>query len=73
MVSFPLPFHVVTLALDICHRRGIPYILSEMMHTYPHPYDHLVHVPHHHIVFTIPKLIRRCFLIDRRLLADLSR
>jgi len=32
-----------------------------------------VTVPHRQIVFSIPKLIRRCFLFDRKLLADLSR
>jgi hypothetical protein len=32
-----------------------------------------VTVPHRYIVFSIPKLIRRCFLFDRTLLADLSR
>lgn len=30
-------------------------------------------VPHRHIVFSIPKLIRRCFLYNRKLLAELSR
>jgi len=35
--------------------------------------DLAVTVPHRHIVFSIPKLIRRCFLFDRKLLADLSR
>jgi len=30
-------------------------------------------VPHRHIIFSIPKLIRRCFLFDRKLLAALSR
>ena len=35
--------------------------------------DLAVTVPHRHIVFSIPKLIRRCFLFDRTLLADLSR
>lgn len=32
-----------------------------------------VTVPHRHVIFSIPKLIRRCFLFDRTLLADLSR
>jgi len=32
-----------------------------------------VTVPHRHIIFSIPKLIRRCFMFDRKLLADLSR
>jgi hypothetical protein len=35
--------------------------------------DLAVIIPHRHIVFSIPKLIRRCFLFDRKLLADLSR
>ena len=35
--------------------------------------DLAVTVPHRHIVFSIPKLIRRFFLFDRKLLADLSR
>lgn len=35
--------------------------------------DLAVTVPHRHIIFSIPKLIRRCFLFDRKLLAALSR
>ena len=30
-------------------------------------------VPHRHFVFSIPKILRRYFLYDRKLLADLSR
>ena len=30
-------------------------------------------VPHRHFVFSIPKLVRKCFLYDRSLLTDLSR
>ncbi len=30
-------------------------------------------VPHRHIVFSIPKILRRCFLYDRKRLTDLSR
>jgi len=30
-------------------------------------------VPHRHLVFSIPKILRRYFLFDRKLLADLSR
>ena len=30
-------------------------------------------VPHRHVVFGIPKILRRYFLYDRKLLADLSR
>ena len=30
-------------------------------------------VPHRHIVFNIPKILRRCFLYDRERLTDLSR
>ena len=29
-------------------------------------------VPHRHIVFSIPKILRRCFLYDRKRLTDLS-
>jgi hypothetical protein len=35
--------------------------------------DVLKQVPHRHFVFSIPKILRRYFLYDRRLLADLSR
>jgi len=30
-------------------------------------------VPHRHFVFSIPKILRRYFLYDRKLLSDLSR
>jgi hypothetical protein len=30
-------------------------------------------VPHRHVVFSIPKILRRYFLYDRKLLSDLSR
>ena len=30
-------------------------------------------VPHRHFIFSIPKMLRRYFLYDRRLLSDLSR
>jgi len=30
-------------------------------------------VPHRHIVFSIPKILRRCFLYGRKRLTDLSR
>ncbi len=30
-------------------------------------------VPHRHFVFSIPKILRRCFLYDRKLLSELSR
>ena len=30
-------------------------------------------VPHRHIVFSIPRIPRRCFLYDRKRLTDLSR
>ena len=30
-------------------------------------------IPHRHFVFSIPKILRRYFLYDRKLLADLSR
>jgi hypothetical protein len=30
-------------------------------------------VPHRHFIFSIPKILRRYFLYDRRLLSDLSR
>jgi len=30
-------------------------------------------VPHRHVVFSIPKILRRYFLYDRSLLSDLSR
>jgi hypothetical protein len=33
----------------------------------------LKEVPHRHFVFSIPKILRRYFLYDRKLLADLSR
>jgi len=29
-------------------------------------------VPHRHFVFSIPKILRRYFLYDRKLLSDLS-
>jgi hypothetical protein len=35
--------------------------------------DVLKKVPHRHFVFSIPKILRRYFLYDRKLLADLSR
>jgi hypothetical protein len=35
--------------------------------------DDLKKIPHRHFVFSIPKILRRYFLYDRRLLADLSR
>ena len=35
--------------------------------------DVLKKVPHRHFIFSIPKILRRCFLYDRKLLADLSR
>ena len=35
--------------------------------------DVLKKIPHRHFVFSIPKILRRYFLYDRRLLADLSR
>jgi len=35
--------------------------------------DVLTRVPHRHFVFSIPKILRRYFLYDRKLLADLSR
>ncbi|TRZ75934.1 MAG: transposase [Deltaproteobacteria bacterium] len=35
--------------------------------------DVLKRVPHRHFVFSIPKILRRYFLYDRKLLADLSR
>ena len=35
--------------------------------------DVLKKIPHRHFVFSIPKIIRRYFLYDRKLLADLSR
>lgn len=35
--------------------------------------DVLKRVPHRHFVFGIPKMLRRYFLYDRKLLADLSR
>jgi hypothetical protein len=35
--------------------------------------DVLKRAPHRHFVFCIPKIIRRYFLYDRKLLADLSR
>jgi hypothetical protein len=30
-------------------------------------------VPHRHIVFSIPKILNRCFLHDRKRLTDLTR
>ena len=33
----------------------------------------LKQVPHRHVVFSLPKILRRYFLFDRKLLADLSR
>ncbi len=30
-------------------------------------------IPHRHFVFSIPKILRRYFLYDRTILADLSR
>jgi len=35
--------------------------------------DVLKKIPHRHFVFSIPKILRRYFLYDRKLLADLSR
>ena len=35
--------------------------------------DVLKNIPHRHFVFSIPKILRRYFLYDRKLLADLSR
>ena len=35
--------------------------------------DVLKKVPHRHFIFSIPKILRRYFLYDRKLLADLSR
>ena len=35
--------------------------------------DVLKKIPHRHFVLSIPKILRRCFLYDRKLLADLSR
>ena len=35
--------------------------------------DILKKIPHRHFVFSIPKILRRYFLYDRKLLADLSR
>jgi len=35
--------------------------------------DILKKIPHRHFVFSIPKILRRNFLYDRKLLADLSR
>lgn len=35
--------------------------------------DVLKKIPHRHFVFSIPKVLRRYFLYDRKLLADLSR
>jgi hypothetical protein len=35
--------------------------------------DVLKKVPHRHFVFSIPKILRRYFLYDRKLLVDLSR
>ncbi len=37
------------------------------------PEERLERVPHHHVVFTIPKMLRACFRFDRLLLNDLSR
>ena len=34
--------------------------------------DVLKKIPHRHFVFSIPKILRRYFLYDRKLLADLS-
>jgi len=30
-------------------------------------------VPHRHFIFSIPKILRRCFLYDRKLLSEMSR
>jgi len=30
-------------------------------------------IPHQHVVLSIPKILRRYFLYDRKLLSDLSR
>jgi hypothetical protein len=35
--------------------------------------DGLKKVPHRHFIFSIPKILRRYFLYDRKLLAGLSR
>ncbi len=35
--------------------------------------DILKKVPHRHFIFSIPKILRRYFLYDRKLLADLGR
>jgi len=35
--------------------------------------DVLKKAPHRHFIFSIPKILRRYFLYDRKLLADLSR
>jgi len=35
--------------------------------------DVLKKIPHRHFIFSIPKILRRYFLYDRKLLADLSR
>jgi hypothetical protein len=35
--------------------------------------DVLKKIPHRHFVFSIPKILRRYFLYDRKLLADLGR
>jgi len=35
--------------------------------------DVIKKIPHRHFIFSIPKILRRYFLYDRRLLADLSR
>nr|HID58179.1 hypothetical protein [Desulfobacterales bacterium] len=50
-----------------CHQKGVAefgeWLCEEVLNA----------VPDRHFVFSIPKILRRCFLYDRKLLSDLGR
>ena len=52
----------------LCHGDGVQGMAEEWLCM-----DALKKIPQRHFVFSIPKILRRCFLYDGKPLADLSR
>jgi len=56
-----------------CHQKRVVEFGEWLCMEWGHLAARCPQIPHRHFVFSIPKILRRYFLYDRKLLADLSR